>query len=324
MPSQTTELAAGKPHKSDLNVCVVAYTFYEADFRVIRYAEALSKRGNHVDVIALKKPGTDFHEVINGVNVYRIQKRIINEKGKLSYLFRLVAFFIKSLFFVTKFHLKNKYQLVHVHTVPDFEVFAAIIPKLFGAKIILDIHDILPELYASKFSQGKRGLLFKLLTYVEKISTGFADHVIIANDLWYNTLTTRSVNPKHCTALLNYPDQIFFKSKEREKKNDKLVILYPGTLNWHQGLDIAISAFAKIHQDHPQAEFHIYGEGPEKENLKQQVKDLSIENKVSIKDSVSHEKIVKIMGSATIGIVPKRNDSFGGEASALKLLNSWP
>ena len=43
--------------------------------------------------------------------------------------------------------------------------------------------------------------------------------------------------------LLNYPDMdIFKKSNGFEKDNDSFIIIYPGTLLYHQGLDIAINA----------------------------------------------------------------------------------
>ena len=55
------------------------------------------------------------------------------------------------MFLLMRRHVKARYQLIHVHSVPDFLVFAAWFPKLTGAKIILDIHDLLPELYAGKY-----------------------------------------------------------------------------------------------------------------------------------------------------------------------------
>ena len=58
--------------------------------------------------------------------------------------------------FITKKHFNDPYDLIHVHSVPDFEVFAVLIPKLLGAKIILDIHDIVPEFYASKFNKTRK------------------------------------------------------------------------------------------------------------------------------------------------------------------------
>ena len=115
--------------KNPIKACMVAYTFYEGDGRVRRYAETLAKRGDYVDVIALRRKGQANYEMINGVNIYRIQERILNEKGKLSYLYRLVTFLIISSIFLSKRNLKNKYDIIHVHPVPDFEVFAALLPN---------------------------------------------------------------------------------------------------------------------------------------------------------------------------------------------------
>ena len=125
-----------------MRIGMVAYTFYEEDNRVRRYAETLAQRGDRVDVIALRRQGRLQRDVMNGVNVYRLQRRTVNEKGKFTYLVKLFLFFVRSMFFLTREHLRNRYDVIHVHSVPDFEVFAALIPKLLGAKIILDIHDI--------------------------------------------------------------------------------------------------------------------------------------------------------------------------------------
>ena len=53
-------------------------------------------------------------------------------------------------------------------------------------------------------------------------------------------------------------------------------MIYPGTLGWHQGLDIAIKAFAKIKDQAPQAEFHIYGRGTESDNLEKLIVSLNL------------------------------------------------
>ncbi len=135
-------------------ICMISYSFYENDNRVMRYAEALAKRGDHIDVIALRKEGQPKQETWKGVRVYRIQHRSRDEKGKFTYLFRILKFLFRSMFFLTWKHLHRRYHLVHVHSVPDFEVFAACLAKLLGAKVILDIHDILPEFYTSKFGKA--------------------------------------------------------------------------------------------------------------------------------------------------------------------------
>jgi len=308
-----------EPRRS-LHACMLVYSFYESDNRVMRYAEALVKRGDSVDVIALGKEGAPSYEEIRGVKVYRIQKRMIDEKGKISYLLKLIAFLFNSLTFLTSRHLKEPYDLIHVHSVPDFEVFATIFTKLQGAKIILDIHDIVPEFYASKFGENEKSILFKALVVMEQLSSKFADHVIISNHLWEKIILSRSVARDKCTVIMNYPDESIFYKRPRERNDDKFIMMYPGTLGWHQGLDIAIQAFALIKDQAPEAEFHIYGRGPEKKKLENLIIALGLENMAFIKETVPIEQIANIMANADLGIIPKRNDPFGGEAFSTKTL----
>ena len=60
------------------------------------------------------------------------------------------------------------------------------------------------------------------------------------------------------------PGSRLFKPLAAEKKrtDGNFIFLYPGTLNHHQGVDIAIKAFALVKDGMPNAELHIYGEGP--------------------------------------------------------------
>jgi glycosyltransferase involved in cell wall biosynthesis len=304
-----------------MKVCHVVYAFYETDTRVRMYAEALSERGDHVDVISLRKEGQARYEIVEGVHVNRIQPRVINERNKATYLLRLIKFFVKSSAFLAKTTLNGngRYDLIHIHSVPDFEVFAALIPKLAGSKIILDIHDIMPEFYASKFDVSADSLIFKSLVLTERASTAFANYVIIANHLWERTLTERSVKKEKCSAFLNYPMPAFFHPYPKNRKDGKVVLVYPGSLNWHQGVDIAIRAFDRIKTKAPEAEFHIYGNGPAVDYLRQSITERNLNDRVFIRDFLPLDKIVPLMASADIGVVPKRADSFGDQAFSTKV-----
>ena len=298
---------------------MVAYTFYEDDTRVRRYAEALAQRGDEVDAIALRGEKDDARGVIQGVNIYRIQKRVRNERGKFAYLRRLLLFFVKSFFLLSRLHMKRRYDVVHVHNVPDFEVFAALVPKITGAKVILDIHDILPEFYANKFHARTDSGIFKALLLIEKVSTAFSDHVIISNHIWGERLRSRGVKSDKCSVSMNYPDSSVFFPRGGRRKGDRVVLIYPGSLNFHQGVDIAIKAFAIASRSLPLAEFHIYGEGNERGNLEKLAADLNVSDKVRFMGWLPVDQIVDRMASTDIGIVPKRDDSFGGEAFSTKI-----
>ena len=110
---------------------------------------------------------------------------------------------------------------MHVHNVPDFLVFSALSPKLKGTPVILDIHDLLPEFYASKFKISHASLLFKFLVVVERWSAAFADHVIIANHLWRDRLVARSSRGDKCSVVRNRPDLDIFTQRPGPSRNLK-------------------------------------------------------------------------------------------------------
>jgi glycosyltransferase involved in cell wall biosynthesis len=304
-----------------LRACMLAYTFYENDGRVMRYAEALAQDGADVDAIVLRREGQPREEVVNGVRVIRLQKREKNERGKFAHLWRIVQFFFRSMLEIARQHLRRRYNLVHVHSVPDFEVFAAIVPKLGGAKIILDIHDIVPEFYAAKFGVGRDSLTFKALKVVERCSAAFANHVIVANDIWLEKIASRAARREKCSSFINYPDLSVFHNRLRTRTDDgRFVLSYPGTLNWHQGLDIAVKAFAIAEREAPGMEFHIHGEGSAKGEIERLVRELGLAGKVHLYPSLPLRDIAGVMANADLGVVPKRNDSFGGEAFSTKIL----
>jgi glycosyltransferase involved in cell wall biosynthesis len=303
-----------------MKVCMLAYTFYEADGRVMRYAEALARQGHQVDVIALRKGEYPAYERMNGIHIYRIQKRVLDEQEPLSYVKKLLKFLFRSAWFLAKYSVKVPYDLVHVHNIPDFLVFAALVPKLRGAKVILDIHDLVPEFYESKFRSEKNAWRIRLLKRIEKMSIAFADFVLIANDIWLERLCERSIHRDRILTILNYPDPDIFHKRPSKQSNGKFLVIYPGSISWHQGLDIAVRAFALLRDRLSHVEFHIYGEGHEKPKIMQLVKELDVQDLVLFKGSLKLHEVYNVMAQADLGVVPKRRDSFGNEAFSTKIL----
>lgn len=304
-----------------IRACHVSYSFYETDNRVIRYAESLAARGDHVDVFALRQRGQPLRSVRSGVNIHRIQRRNVTEKLAATYLLKTFLFLIKCFCLLCVKSVRRPYDIVHVHNIPDFLVFAALAPKLRGAAVILDIHDIVPELYAGKFGTRDKSLIYRTLKLTEYLSCSFANHVIVSNHLWQAKLIDRSVPANKCTSILNYPNlELFTPRLDARTADGRFVFLYPGTLNHHQGLDIAVEAFGKAADAMPGAEFHIYGEGPARNALERQIEILGLTGRVTISDRVPLHDVPKLMWSADAGVVPKRGGGFGDEAFSTKIL----
>ena len=301
---------------------MITHSFYESDNRVIRYAETLVQRGDVVEVLALRRsPEFPKEEVITGVKVFRIQDRFSkNAQSKSAYLWPLLRFLMVSSWWVTWRHRHRHYNVVHVHNIPDFLVFAAWYPKLTGAGLILDIHDIVPEFFGSKFGVPERSLLVRALKMVEKLSAAFASHVILANHLWLEKFTSRSARKEKCSVFINHVDERIFHPRQRRRSDPKPVVMFPGGLQWHQGLDIAIRAFAKLRQRLPDAEFHIYGDGNMKPSLIALAEELGLNGSVRFFNPLRIQQIADVMAEADLGVVPKRADSFGNEAYSTKIM----
>jgi glycosyltransferase involved in cell wall biosynthesis len=300
---------------------MVTHSFYESDNRIIRYAESLAARGDEVYVIALRRsPGLPVEELSNGVTVHRIQDRFgKRESSSWSFLWPLIRFTLASSRWLIS-HGRPAFDVVHVHNIPDFLVFAAWYPKLRGTKVILDIHDIVPEFFASKFAARDDSLLVRALRLVEKASAAMADRVILANHLWLEKYTSRSAPSSKCTAVINHVDELVFRPLSRQRTSAEPRIVFPGGLQWHQGLDIAIRAFAILRRRSPDARFDIYGDGNMKPQLAALVVELGLEEAVHFHEPVKLRDIAQIMADADLGVVPKRADSFGNEAYSTKIM----
>lgn len=300
---------------------MVVYSFYEVDTRVMQYCNALARRGDSVDVLAIGRPGQPKQEVINNVHVFRLQTREVNERSRFSYMWRLLRFLVVSGSVLTWRNLFRRYTLIHVHNLPNFLVFSALVPKLLGTPVILDIHDLQPEMYGDKFNVPQDSFVFRTLARTEKLAIAFSTHTIIANHIWYQRLLSRSAPARKLTTIRNYPDPRFFHSCPRQARNGRFLIVYPGSLNWYQGVDVAIKAFARVAEQMPNAQFHIYGAGPSKPDLIQLAAKLNLKDRILFPDAVPATEIAKVMSSADLAIEPKQARSrFANEAASTKIL----
>jgi len=310
-----------KEKRKPRNVCIVTYSFYECDTRVFRYGETLAQAGDSVDVLAIgSSPESPREELIDGCRVFRLQDRTIKEKSRASFILPLLKFLWRASWWINRQHRRRPYDVVHIHNVPDFLVFAAWRPKVSGAAIILDIHDLVPELFASKFKAALGSATIRALKLMERFSAAFADHVILANHLWLDVYVARSARQEKCSVFINNVESRIFFPRPRTRNDDRQIIIFPGSLQWHQGVDIAILAFQKLARALPKAELHIYGEGQAKSDLMELAKQTGFHERILFHGFIPTKEIANIMANADVGIVPKRADSFGNQAYSTKIM----
>lgn len=290
------------------NICLIVQQPYPKDIRVRKEAMALLSHGHRVSVIALRNPGGTEQELVDGVKIYRapFQKK---RSGILRYLFEYVAFFLYSTFKLNVLDLKERFDVVHINTLPDFLVFSALIQKFKGRKIILDMHEISPEFFMSKFKVGIKHPLVRLLLFLERISLRFADDVITVNEPIKRIFQNRAIPNKTITVVMNTMDGAMAKNSGK-RAHRGFNCVYHGTLTDIYGLDTAIEGFSKASKHCTDMVFHIFGEGPHLPQLKRMTEQLNLQSFVIFHGEMPHDKIIETLTEMDLGILATRKDIF--------------
>jgi len=281
-------------------------------------AEALSKEGAHVEVICLRETDEEpQHESLNGVRITRV--RLKARRGrKFSYLFQYGSFILISGAILTGRAWQRHYDLVHVHNMPDVLVFSALVPKILRARVILDLHDPMPELMATIFRLRQNSYWVRVLEKLEKWSLLFADAGLTVNDSCQKIFSGRSCPPQKITVVMNSPDETIFHYREpsppslpRRDTSRPFVIMYHGTLVERNGLDLAVMAVGKVRESIPSVELRVYGHStPFLERVMNWVRESRLSDVVRYLGPKNLKQIAGAIDDCDVGIIPNRQSIF--------------
>jgi glycosyltransferase involved in cell wall biosynthesis len=292
-----------------MKICMIVHKNYYADPRVKRYVNSLLNLGVSVDVICISEHDGRFHEKLDLLTVHTISLGH-HHSSRTYYLFEYGLAFIFYFFKLTLLHLKNHYDVIHIHNAPDFLVFTALLPKLSGARIILDIHDPMPELYLTKFGGNINGFISRAIQFQEKISCSMANSVITVNSMVRANLEKRGIPASKIRVVKNVPSLLLFDRRaytnQRHLTKDSFILIYPGTLAPRYGLEISIKALVELIPKIPQICLVIIGGGNSsyKETLVQLAHQLGVISHVQFCSPVPVEEIPCILAGADVGIYP--------------------
>src|SRR6267142_2302081 len=272
-----------------LRHCMIVQNYYPFwEPRVRREAEALVDQGHSVDVICRRQGSEPKHESGGRVTIHRLalgEKRL----RLFSQLFDYLAFAFLAFLKVTRLHIQRRFDVVQVHNLPDFLVFSAIIPRLTGSRIILDIHDLMPEFYCSRFQTSLKSLPVRLVQLQEFLSCRFAHHVITVTDLWKETLVKRGVPPDKCVVVMNLADPQHFERavpsngrRGLSGETHAFRLIYHGTITPRYGVDLLLRAVQLARKEIPDISVRIHGHGEYMDKVRQLTIDLDLERHVEL------------------------------------------
>jgi glycosyltransferase involved in cell wall biosynthesis len=297
---------------------VLLFSYYPADPRPRRAAEALAREGVLIDLICLQKNVEEpRREIINGVSVFRVPLRR-RRRGKITYIGQYTIFILRSFLQLTSQSIFRRYDFVHVHNMPDVLVFSALVPKARGAKIILDLHDPMPELMMSIYNLGAESHFVRWLRRLEKLSISFSHLILTPNKAFQELFVSRGCSSEKIQVIMNSPESdIFHPSKydspTRTSANGEkpFKIMYHGLIAERHGLDTALEAIARLRSVIPTLEFHIFGDRtPYMNKVDAQMQKLGLRSCVHYHGYRPQTEIAKSIRSIDLGIIPNRRSPF--------------
>jgi glycosyltransferase involved in cell wall biosynthesis len=276
--------------------------------RVQREAAAARDAGWDVDVISLRRPGEPEHEVVEGADVWRLPVTHDRTASAPRMALEYLHFAALATARLARLDRARRFDVIHISNPPDVLVVAGVLPRLRGARVILDVHDLTAEMFAWRFGSGRATpIVEKLLILQEQMSIRLAQDVITVHDGCASVLRTRSVRPSQRLAIvMNSLDERLLAdvpAKSRNGWHAPIRLAYHGTLVQFYGVHVLIAALARL-KDLP-IELTVIGDGDQREPLMRQARELGVDERVRFSDGYRpiRETLREISG-CDIGIVP--------------------
>jgi len=309
---------------------MLTHSYYPDDIRVRREAEALAEAGFKVDVVCLRVPKVSggLRETsrarINMVDIFRLP--IARKRRTIfRYFFQYVRLIILGAWKLSVLHLTSPFQAVHIHNMPDALVLAGLIFKWMGAKLILDVHDPMSELYVSTNSGGGNAAIIKGLNWQERWSRRLVNHIITVNESMRENIQGKGIPPDHIFVVHNFPDTRYLPVKDDitlwAPHKGSMVWLYAGTINRQYRLDVAVQAL-KIASPHlPPIKLRLLGEGNDLERVLHLAEVLGIRQHIEFVEYVNIEQLKSFMNDVDIGISCNQGGPFGDLQFSAKMID---
>jgi glycosyltransferase involved in cell wall biosynthesis len=298
--------AGNRPAGERKRVAIVRHSFYPSELNVKREAEALRDSGFDVDVICLCERGEAPREDVEGIHVHRLP--VGHRRGKiLRYLWEYNAFFILASIKLAALHNRSRFAAIQVNTMPDYLVFVALYPKLTGARVVLHLHEPVPELFGTMFPDRWYTRAFlRLLAGVEQASIRFADRAITVTDQMRDNFVRRGADASKIAVVVNVPDDRYFQIeryqhlrgkidgiKREERARGIFRVVTHGSIEARYGFDTIVRAVAVAQARVPGIEFRFMGGGDHLPAVLKLAEELGVADRVHYLGFVPFEQMVE-------------------------------
>jgi glycosyltransferase involved in cell wall biosynthesis len=278
----------------------------------------LRGEGYEISVVTPKiYKGSHYFEKQNGIRIYRFpffaRNKLLIEYKRIPYL-RMILFHMTGLFLTILAVLKHRCRLIHAHWAIPTGLIGALAGVLLRKPLIVTIH-------GSDFRMAMAGsfLLRSVFLYVCRR----ARHITCVSEVQKKEIEQLGIGGEKISVFPMGIDATFLevgKNREWDLKNRSFTILSNRNLLPIYNVSLLIRAIPVVLKEEPKAQFIIAGEGPERESIEKEAKNLDVSSSVRFLGRVPHEEMPNILAQADIYVSTSLYD--GTSISLLEAMGS--
>jgi glycosyltransferase involved in cell wall biosynthesis len=272
------------------------------DRRVWQEATTLRDAGYGVSIICPTGRGCEKKfESIEGIDIWRYDLPTEAE-GTLGYLIEYSA----ALLYTFLYSLRIRFDVIQACNPPDLFFLIGGFWKLFGKKFVFDHHDANPELYEAKF--GRRGLLWKAMCWLERLTFRFADVSIATNNSYRRIAIERGGMPPERVFVVRSGPSLerlrIMPAQESLKLGRKHLVGYVGVMGRQEGIELLLQAVQHIAERRRDIHFGLVGGGTSLEEMKKLARELGVEDYVTFTGRVPDAELLAMLNTADVCVNP--------------------
>lgn len=280
------------------------------DRRVWQESLALIDDGHRVTVICPMGTALDREPetTIEGVRILRYPLRPATG-GPLGYLREYTVALWHTARLALRVRRQGPVHVVHACNPPDLLFLVALMLRVTGTRFIFDQHDLVPELFQSRFG-GDRRALYWATRILERLTFAAAHAVISTNESYRRVALNRGgVHPDHISVVRSAPDLDRFVRHEPAPelfRGKQFLLAYLGVMGPQDGVDYALRAIADLKNEVGRDDVHciFMGDGDSFAKMVALSDELGLSDTVELTGRVPDEFVLKCLSTADVCLSP--------------------
>jgi glycosyltransferase involved in cell wall biosynthesis len=294
--------------------------------RVWNEARTLARAGYEVDVVCPRGEGRDLEPYVEleGVRIHRFPVRFA-VGGVRDYAREYSVALWHMLWLSLRLQKRRRFDVVHATNPPDILFLIALPLKLWGTRFIFDHHDLVPELFRSRFP-NRGTFLYRVSLILERLTLGAADAVIATNESYRRVAIDRGrKDPARVHVVRNGPDLSHLVPVEPDptlKRGKPYLACYLGVMGFQDGVDYAIRALAHLRRTLGRTDVHatFIGAGDAFETSVALVRELRLDDMVEFTGRIPDADVHRYLSTADVCLAPDPRSPLNDVSTMAKIM----